>query len=154
MICESCARGVAAGRIVEQCAFAGVCRPGEVRIRARADFKASNHNAKILTKIRRTCGRWRAAAVAYFRQQLTCVRDLMGVAFLKECDLLMPTIAIAPCRAMADYLESVRRPAASLWSSATKWTRRGRRSPRRRPALTAVATSTPCCNGEPPHRHV
>jgi arginyl-tRNA synthetase len=43
-------------------------------------FNAFYHRAQILNEERDDVRRWRAAAVAYFRQQLTRVLDLMGVA--------------------------------------------------------------------------
>ena len=43
-------------------------------------FNAFYHRSKILQEERDDVRRWRAAAVAYFRQQLTQVLDLMGVA--------------------------------------------------------------------------
>ncbi len=43
-------------------------------------FNAFYHRAHILNEERDDVRRWRAAAVAYFRQQLTRVLDLMGVA--------------------------------------------------------------------------
>ncbi|MDO8679395.1 MAG: arginine--tRNA ligase [Acidobacteriota bacterium] len=43
-------------------------------------FNAFYHRAPILNEERDDVRRWRAAAVAYFRQQLTRVLDLMGVA--------------------------------------------------------------------------
>ena len=43
-------------------------------------FNAFYHRAPILNEERDEVRRWRAAAVAYFRQQLTRVLDLMGVA--------------------------------------------------------------------------
>ena len=43
-------------------------------------FNAFYHRASILNEERQDVRRWRAAAVAYFRQQLTRVLDLMGVA--------------------------------------------------------------------------
>jgi arginyl-tRNA synthetase len=43
-------------------------------------FNAFYHRAQILNEDRDDVRRWRAAAVAYFRQQLTRVLDLMGVA--------------------------------------------------------------------------
>jgi arginyl-tRNA synthetase len=43
-------------------------------------FNAFYHRAQILNEERDDLRRWRAAAVAYFRQQLTRVLDLMGVA--------------------------------------------------------------------------
>jgi arginyl-tRNA synthetase len=42
-------------------------------------FNAFYHRAPILNEERQDVRRWRAAAVAYFRQQLTRVLDLMGV---------------------------------------------------------------------------
>jgi arginyl-tRNA synthetase len=42
-------------------------------------FNAFYHRASILNEDRQDVRRWRAAAVAYFRQQLTRVLDLMGV---------------------------------------------------------------------------
>jgi arginyl-tRNA synthetase len=42
-------------------------------------FNAFYHRASILNEERRDVRRWRAAAVAYFRQQLTRVLELMGV---------------------------------------------------------------------------
>jgi arginyl-tRNA synthetase len=42
-------------------------------------FNGFYHKASILNEDRQDVRRWRAAAVAYFRQQLTCVLDLMGV---------------------------------------------------------------------------
>ena len=43
-------------------------------------FNAFYHRAQILNEERDDVRRWRAAAVAYYRQQLTRVLDLMGVA--------------------------------------------------------------------------
>jgi arginyl-tRNA synthetase len=43
-------------------------------------FNAFYHRAQILNEDRDDVRRWRAAAVAYYRQQLTRVLDLMGVA--------------------------------------------------------------------------
>jgi arginyl-tRNA synthetase len=43
-------------------------------------FNAFYHRASILNEERQDVRRWRAAAVAYFRQQLTTALDLMGVA--------------------------------------------------------------------------
>jgi len=43
-------------------------------------FNAFYHRAQILNEEREDVRRWRAAAVAYYRQQLTRVLDLMGVA--------------------------------------------------------------------------
>ncbi len=43
-------------------------------------FNAFYHKASILNEERQDVRRWRAAAVVYFRQQLTAVLDLMGVA--------------------------------------------------------------------------
>ena len=43
-------------------------------------FNAFYHRAQILKEDREDVRRWRAAAVAYYRQQLTRVLDLMGVA--------------------------------------------------------------------------
>ena len=43
-------------------------------------FNAFYHRSQILNEERDDVRRWRAAAVAYFRQQLTRVLDLMGVA--------------------------------------------------------------------------
>jgi arginyl-tRNA synthetase len=43
-------------------------------------FNAFYHKAPILNEEREDLRKWRAAAVAYFRQQLTRVLDLMGVA--------------------------------------------------------------------------
>ena len=43
-------------------------------------FNAFYHRAQILNEERDEVRRWRAAAVAYYRQQLTKVLDLMGVA--------------------------------------------------------------------------
>jgi arginyl-tRNA synthetase len=43
-------------------------------------FNAFYHRAQILNEERDDVRRWRAAAVAYYRQQLTKVLDLMGVA--------------------------------------------------------------------------
>jgi arginyl-tRNA synthetase len=43
-------------------------------------FNAFYHRSSILNEERDDVRRWRAAAVAYFRQQLTRVLDLMGVA--------------------------------------------------------------------------
>ena len=42
-------------------------------------FNAFYHRAQILNEERDDVRRWRAAGVAYFRQQLTRVLDLMGV---------------------------------------------------------------------------
>jgi arginyl-tRNA synthetase len=42
-------------------------------------FNAFYHKAPILNEERPDVRRWRAAAVVYFRQQLTRVLDLMGV---------------------------------------------------------------------------
>ena len=43
-------------------------------------FNAFYHKAPILNEERPDVRRWRAAAVVYFRQQLTCVLGLMGIA--------------------------------------------------------------------------
>jgi len=43
-------------------------------------FNSFYHHAQILNEEREDVRRWRAAAVAYYRQQLTRVLDLMGVA--------------------------------------------------------------------------
>ena len=43
-------------------------------------FNAFYHRSQILNEERQDVRRWRAAAVAYYRQQLTRVLDLMGVA--------------------------------------------------------------------------
>ena len=43
-------------------------------------FNAFYHQAPILNEERADVRRWRAAAVAYFRQQLTRALDLMGIA--------------------------------------------------------------------------
>ena len=43
-------------------------------------FNAFYHRSQILNEEREDVRRWRAAAVAYYRQQLTRVLDLMGVA--------------------------------------------------------------------------
>ena len=43
-------------------------------------FNAFYHRSQILNEEREDVRRWRAAAVAYYRQQLSCVLDLMGVA--------------------------------------------------------------------------
>ncbi len=62
-------------------AHAGVCRARQVRLRARAVVqRASIIGSQILNEEREDVRRWRAAAVAYYRQQLTRVLDLMGVA--------------------------------------------------------------------------
>jgi arginyl-tRNA synthetase len=42
-------------------------------------FNAFYHRAPILNEERPEVRRWRAAAVIYFRQQLTRVLDLMGI---------------------------------------------------------------------------
>jgi arginyl-tRNA synthetase len=42
-------------------------------------FNGFYHKAPILQEERTDVRRWRAAGVAYFRQQLTRVLDLMGV---------------------------------------------------------------------------
>ena len=74
-------------------------------------FNAFYHRAQILNEERDDVRRWRAAAVAYFRQQLTRVLDLMGVAVPASNvgRLTMALIAIAQNRRMSDYVESVRR---------------------------------------------
>ncbi|MEZ5284410.1 MAG: DALR anticodon-binding domain-containing protein [Vicinamibacterales bacterium] len=43
-------------------------------------FNAFYHKASILNETRPDVRRWRAAAVVYYRQQLTRVLDLMGIA--------------------------------------------------------------------------
>jgi arginyl-tRNA synthetase len=43
-------------------------------------FNGFYHKASILNEDRQDVRRWRAAAVAYFRQQLTRVLDLMGIS--------------------------------------------------------------------------
>ena len=42
-------------------------------------FNGFYHRAPILNEEREDVRRWRAAAVAYFRQQLTRVLELMGI---------------------------------------------------------------------------
>ncbi|HYU78799.1 MAG TPA: DALR anticodon-binding domain-containing protein, partial [Vicinamibacterales bacterium] len=42
-------------------------------------FNAFYHRAPVLNEERQDIRRWRAAAVAYFRLQLTCALDLMGI---------------------------------------------------------------------------
>ena len=51
-------------------------------------FNAFYHRAQILNEERDDVRRWRAAAVAYFRQQLTRVLDLWALPFRRECRTL------------------------------------------------------------------
>ena len=43
-------------------------------------FNSFYHHAQILNEEREDVRRWRAAAVAYYKQQLARVLDLMGIA--------------------------------------------------------------------------
>ena len=49
-------------------------------------FNGFYHKAPILNEEREDVRRWRAAGVAYFRQQLTRVLDLMGVGVPRGCE--------------------------------------------------------------------
>jgi len=64
-------------QVVRTLEFAGLAKYGFGLAQL---FNAFYHKAQILNEERDDVRRWRAAAVAYFRQQLTRVLDLMGVA--------------------------------------------------------------------------
>jgi arginyl-tRNA synthetase len=64
-------------QVVRTLEFAGLAKYGFGLAQL---FNAFYHQSKLLQEERDDVRRWRAAAVAYFRQQLTQVLDLMGVA--------------------------------------------------------------------------
>ena len=98
-------------------------------------FNALYHAAPILAEERQDVRLWRAAAIEYVRRQLTAAPGGDGHRRARPHvgDWPMPTIAIAPCRQMADYVESIRRAGAEVveLTLAEAARRRGRTGGRR-----------------------
>src|SRR6185503_18070241 len=62
-------------------------------------FSGFYHAYPVLKEERADVRLWRAAAIEYYRRQLTCALDLMG----------KPVIGVTPCSRVDDYVESVKR---------------------------------------------
>ena len=120
-------------------------------------FNALYHKYPVLNEERPEWRIWRAAAISYYKRQLTKALELMGASVPARMDsndvrLRMPLIAIAPASRNDDYIESARQAGAETWLLDREGMRR-RTSVRNAAGIMLLggADVEPARYGEAPH---